>query len=64
MAEAGAIGIAVSIAVLGSLGISVAKGMNVQNNQRIASGGYKKKERNEKRRSNKGKRHIPITSAS
>ena len=32
----GAVGIAVSAIVLGSSGISLAKGMNIQDNQRIA----------------------------
>ena len=38
VAKVGAVGIVVSSTVLGSLGIFVAKGMNVQNNQRIALG--------------------------
>lgn len=43
VAELGAVGIVLSTVVLGSSRTSVAKGMNIQNNQRIASGSYKKK---------------------
>lgn len=39
-----AVGIAVSVAVLDSLGIFVAMKINVQNNQRIVPRSYKKKD--------------------
>ena len=50
MAEVGAIGITVFAVVLGTSGISATKEMNIQDNQRIASGSYVKKndEREEK----------------
>lgn len=43
MAEVGAVGIAAPTVVSGSLGISMAKGKNIQNNQRVTLGSYKKK---------------------
>ena len=42
VAKVGVVGIAVSAVVLGSLGISVAKEINAQNNQRIVPESYKK----------------------
>ena len=59
VAEVRAVGIAVSATVSGSLGISVAKEIIAQNNQESYQKVAKKK-----KRSNKGKRHIPIASAS
>ena len=63
VAEVGAIVITVFAAVLGSSRIFVAKGKNIQTNQRVTLGSYKKNRKKE-RRSNKGKRHIPIVSTS
>ena len=60
VAEVRAVGIAVSATVSGSLGISVAKEIIAQNNQES----YQKVAKKKKKRSNKGKRHIPIASAS
>ena len=59
VAEVRAVGIAVSATVSGSLGISMAKEIIAQNNQESYQKVAKKK-----KRSNKGKRHIPIASAS
>ena len=69
VAEVGAVGTVVFAVVLGSSGIFVAKEINVQNNQRIVLGSYQKKKRKRKgkkenRRSDKGKRHIPMASVS
>ena len=65
LAEIGVVGITMSAAILGFSGISVVKEMNIKDNQRIASGSYvKKKLMREKRRSNKGKRHILMASVS
>ena len=57
MAEVGVVGIAMSIVVLGSLRITVAKKIDVRNSQRIVLGNYRKKR---KRRSVKDKRYITI----
>ena len=57
MAEVGVVGIAMSIVVLGSLRMTVAKKIDVRNSQRIVLGNYRKKR---KRKSVKDKRHITI----
>ena len=59
--EAGAVGIAMPIAALGSSRMSVAVKNDMQSNQRVVSGIYRKKI---KRRISKNKRHIPIASVS
>ena len=58
VAKVGAVGIAVFAAVMGSSGIFVAKEIKVQNNQRSVP------EKKKKKRSDKGKRHVPIASVS
>ena len=61
MAEAGAIGIAMPTAALGSSRMSVAAKNDMKSNQRVVSGIDRKKR---KRRIAKNKRHIPIASVS
>ena len=61
MAEVRAVGIAMFVAVLDSLGMSVAKKIDVQNSQRIVLGNCRKKRR---RRSVKDNRQIRIASFS
>ena len=60
VAEVRAVGIVVSATISGSLGISVTKEIIAQNNQESHQKVAKKK----KKRFDKGKRHIPIASAS
>ena len=59
--EAGAIGIAMPIAALGSSRMSMAVKNDMKSNQKFVSGIDRKKR---KRRISKNKRHIPITSVS
>ena len=50
VAEVGAVGTVVFAVVLGSSRIFVAKEINVQNNQRIVLGSYKKKKKKKRKK--------------